>query len=195
MLKAACLIGQERIKKQHRASHSSPLNPSPPPPQYPLRLPMFTTIKILLVLFLALLTFAPAESYSLVPCCPLIDTVDAWYNDKAATEALYGPVSEWDTRLVTDSSRAFQNRADFNEDISNFETGQVTTFYNMFSGASSFNQPIGKWNTGQVTTFDGMFNGASLFNQPIGEWNTEILSSGGCLHWRNQHHGVLPSRA
>ena len=95
----------------------------------------------------------------------------------ARSPQTHGHISNWDTSQVTDMSKLFQNKRDFNDDISNWDTSNVTNMEGMFLNAISFNQPIGAWDTSKVTTMYSMFNGARSFNQPIGEWDTHNVTS------------------
>ena len=91
----------------------------------------------------------------------------------------YGPVSNWDTTLITDMSGLFANKQSFNYDISNWNTSSVTTMENMFSGASIFNKSLATngsgWNVEKVTTMSNMFRDASGFNQDISSWNVSAV--------------------
>ena len=101
--------------------------------------------------------------------------VNLWFDNQAEANATYGHISNWNVSQVTDMSRAFQNRAHFNEDIGNWDTSAVINMTKMFNGASAFNQNIGGWNTSAVTSMNQMFDGAIVFNQPIGDWNVSSL--------------------
>ena len=83
-----------------------------------------------------------------------------------------GDISHWDTSSVDDMSYMFFNADAFNQSIGEWDTSQVENMGSMFFGASAFNQPIGSWDTSQVENMGYMFFGASAFNQPIGDWDT-----------------------
>ena len=57
-------------------------------------------------------------------------------------------------------SGLFENRSDFNEDISGWDVSEVTDMTNMFNGASSFNQDLSGWDVGKVNNFDNIFEEA-----------------------------------
>ena len=83
-------------------------------------------------------------------------------------------ISNWDTSLITNMSKLFENMHTFNDDISQWNTSRVENMDYMFNGAFAFNQPIGVWNTSKVTNTSGMF--AESFNQPIGNWDTSNVT-------------------
>ena len=41
------------------------------------------------------------------PRCAIYDAVSAWYTDRAATEAKYGPIEQWNVEAVTDMHMLF----------------------------------------------------------------------------------------
>ena len=60
-------------------------------------------------------------------------------NTKRATIAKYGHIKDWNVTRVTNMSRLFANKRNFNEDISTWDVSNVTTMEYMFHKASSFN--------------------------------------------------------
>lgn len=86
-------------------------------------------------------------------------------------------ISNWDTSLITNMSKLFENMHTFNDDISQWNTSRVENMDSMFIGAFAFNQPIGVWNTSKVTNTSGMFHQAESFNQPIGNWDTSNVKN------------------
>jgi len=97
--------------------------------------------------------------------------VEACCDDPVSGEQKYGHIRDWIVDQVTNMTKLFQGKRDFNENISRWNVGQVKSMDYMFVNASSFNQDVGQWNVGQVETMRGMFQGASSFNQNIGQWN------------------------
>ena len=90
---------------------------------------------------------------------------------------IYGNISNWNTRDVTDMSRMFFGAEAFNEPIGEWEVNDVNDMTGMFNGAEAFNQPIGKWKVDNVKIMNVMFLGALAFNQPIGEWKVDNVTS------------------
>jgi surface protein len=102
--------------------------------------------------------------------------VDEWISDPNLAVTKYGAIESWDTSRVTDMSKLFQDRADFNEDVSNWNTSAVTNMAYVFSGASSFHRDL-LWDTRNVKFMDGIFNFATSFNGDISTWSTASLQS------------------
>ena len=111
------------------------------------------------------------------------EAVKLWLSDRAAADAKYGHIKDWDTSAVTDMKELFcasdqlcsySNTAavSFNEDISKWDTSGVTTTSRMFRYASAFNRDIGGWAVHSVTDMSYMFHEASAFDQDIGAWDT-----------------------
>ena len=76
-------------------------------------------------------------------------------------------MSNWDTSLVTNMSSAFENKANFNGDISRWDTSNVIFMDKLFLNASAFNKPLAFWKTGKVLTMERMFEGASAFDRDV----------------------------
>ncbi len=142
-----------------------------------------------------------------IPLQPLTDAnfqdaINLWFSAEANATALYGHISDWNVSAVTDMSKAFKDRANFNKDISGWDVSNVTNMNSMFLGARSFNQPIGNWDVSRVsnmawmlhqsrsfnqsigswdvssvTNLSGMFNSADAFNKPIGDWNVSSVNN------------------
>ncbi len=81
------------------------------------------------------------------------------------------------TSLITDMSNLFENKANFNGDISKWDVSKVTNMSSMFAGATSFNQDISGWNVSKVTNMSSMFAGATSFNQDISGWNVSNVTN------------------
>ena len=125
---------------------------------------------------------SPAPTTTLVPTVtpaptgtPLVaddgtirTAVARWLADRTAAEAMYGPISRWETGEVTDMSNVFGDAWSFNDDIGAWDTSGVTSMNSMFYGASSFNHDVGGWAVDCVTDMEAMFWYASSFNQTLG---------------------------
>ena len=48
-----------------------------------------------------------------------------WFEDPAAAKAKYGPIASWETSEITNMRWLFEDKEDFNEDISRWEVGRV----------------------------------------------------------------------
>ena len=107
----------------------------------------------------------------------LKDAVDLWCDDEEQARLVYGDINEWDVSQVTNMSRLFLRKKNFNSNIGNWNTSSVNDMQAMFREAISFNQDIGNWNTSSVTNMGNMFSGASVFNQDIGNWNTSMVTT------------------
>jgi surface protein len=89
----------------------------------------------------------------------------------------YGPMRDWDVSTVTNMQEAFQDKSDFNGDISSWNLSSVTNMSGMFNQATSFNQDISNWDVGSVTNMSGMFYQATSFNQDIGSWDVSSVTN------------------
>ena len=96
--------------------------------------------------------------------------------DGMCSDSEYGAMPDWDVSQVTDMSRAFIDKTDFNGDISNWNVSNVTTMNSMFYNAEKFNQPLNNWDVSNVTYMWYMFYEASSFNQPLNNWNVSNVT-------------------
>ena len=80
----------------------------------------------------------------------LKEAVDLWCDDKEEALSRYGHISIWDTILITDMSKLFYGKKDFNDNINNWNVSNVTKMINMFGQAKSFNQPLDLWDVSSV---------------------------------------------
>ena len=99
--------------------------------------------------------------------------IDEWI---ATGRSTFGHTSEWDVSRADDFSHLFENRNDFNDDVSSWTTRQVTCMRKMFANAGSFNADISRWDTGRVTAMGSVFAGSS-FNQDISSWNASSTAA------------------
>ena len=102
--------------------------------------------------------------------------VKEWLSDRAASEAKYGHISNWDTSQVTDMSRLFSNATDFNQPLNDWDVSNVTDMSQMFYEATAFNQPLNDWDVSGVTNMINMFTRALAFNQPLNDWDVSNYS-------------------
>jgi len=84
----------------------------------------------------------------------------------------YGKIQDWDVSQVTNMSRAFEDKINFNGDISAWDTSSVTKMSLMFNKARAFNQSLNNWDVSNVvgSDFNFMFYEADVFNQPLSNW-------------------------
>lgn len=121
--------------------------------------------------------FRPADQ------AELQTAVDLWCSNRASAMATYGFIGDWDTSLITDMTRLFFYKGDFNDDISAWITSSVTTMRQMFEGASSFNQPLQNWDVTSVTDMRWMFFYASSFNNPLQNWDVTSVTTMFAMFW------------
>ena len=84
---------------------------------------------------------------------------------------------------VTDMSGLFQDKADFNHDISDWEVRNVRDMSNMFAGAVKFNQPLYKWKISADCNRKNMFAGATLYHELKAMTPVETLEC--CMYRKN----------
>ena len=67
--------------------------------------------------------------------------VDFYTNDYTHSETYnkYFHISLWDTSLITDMSKLFYQKKDFNENINVWDVSQVTNMESMFQECNNFN--------------------------------------------------------
>ena len=121
-----------------------------------------------------------------VSLVPLTDqnfnnAIDLWFTNQQEANSTFGHICDWNTSAITQMVKAFENRTNFNEDISAWDVSKVTSMNNMFANATAFNQPIGLWDLSSLETMWGMFKGATSFNQPIGNWDVSGVMDMGWL--------------
>jgi len=90
------------------------------------------------------------------------------YEKDGACEALHygGRIGDWDVSRVSNFTRAFIDRAEFNADLSRWNTSSATSFDEMFKNAAAFNGDVSKWKTKSATaTKDDMFTNAVAFKR------------------------------
>jgi len=77
---------------------------------------------------------------------------------------------DWDVSRMTDMTRLFKDRTEFNQDISRWDTSSVTSFKETFRNASSFNQDLSGWGLSPGVDFTATFLDAGAFAQPVWTW-------------------------
>ena len=77
------------------------------------------------------------------------DAINMWLHAKPLCINLYGHISKWNTKYITNMDYIFSNST-FNDDISNWNVSNVTSMKNMFSCNYNFNYDISKWNVSNV---------------------------------------------
>ena len=125
----------------------------------------------------------------------IIDCLQKDSNGKC-TASKYGPMRYWDVSQVTDMSYAFNDKIDFNGDISNWNVSNVTNMRFMFGDAKAFNQNIntkevttvnGKtytaWDVSKVKDMYGIFYKAEKFNQPLHNWDVSNVEDMGPMFY------------
>ena len=87
----------------------------------------------------------------------LDEAIDLWFENKDEAIEKYGIIGTWNISLITDMSKLFYDREDFNEDISDWDVSNVTNMSKMFNACYEFNQPLNNWDVRNVTDMDFMF--------------------------------------
>jgi surface protein len=80
-------------------------------------------------------------------------------------------ISGWDVSSVGDMGLMFHRATSFNQDLSKWDVSNVTDMRGMFAGATSFNQDISNWDVSNVRNMYMMFAGATSFNQDLSKWD------------------------
>ncbi len=103
--------------------------------------------------------------------------VNRWCNNEPAATRQFGHISDWNTSHVTDMSKLFYKRDEFNDNIDQWDVSNVIDMSDLFANANSFNQPLNSWNVCNVIDMSGMFHDAVRFNRPLDRWNTENVTN------------------
>lgn len=149
-------------------------------------------------------TFARMEQLSQRPVRPTNATIhqliDTYLTAPPHARADFVPIGEWDTSAVTNMSKLFLSRFDFDESINAWDVSNVTDMSRMFRNAYSFNQPLNRWNTAAVTNMNNMFSGAEAFNQDIHSWDVSrvtdmarMFAHAESFHQPIQHWRIAPT--
>jgi len=111
------------------------------------------------------------ESFTALTDLTIRNAVITWTINSTNATLIYGPISQWNTSLVTSMVSLFSNLESFDEDLSQWDTSRVTSLNSMFRGAKSFNHDLSLWDTSKVEDLSSMFYAASSFNGDISLWN------------------------
>jgi len=103
----------------------------------------------------------PLSSPSLPSRPPLTDNVirkavNFYLDEPGVAQKILGPISSWNTSLVTDFDALFYNADEFNEDLSRWDTSSASSMTLMFFGAASFEQSL-CWTVSNDTDVTEMF--------------------------------------
>ena len=86
-------------------------------------------------------------------------------------------ISSWDTSSVTDMYRMFANAKNFNSDLSDWDTLNVTSMRMMFEDATNFNSDLSRWDVSNVTDMAHMFIYAKNFNSDLSDWDVSKVTN------------------
>ena len=103
----------------------------------------FYTSKLLHLIVVLATSVNHANAFSPVPGPLLKATVDKWFNDPTGTEAIYGPMEEWNIAAVTSFYTAFYYRDTFAPGptftLEKWDTSNVVDTRHMFGNCLAFN--------------------------------------------------------
>ena len=99
------------------------------------------------------------------------DTIKLWFKNKESCKFKYGHISYWNTKKVTDMSKAFYGKTNFNEYISNWNVSNVKNMNSMFYRTDNFNSDLSRWNVSNVKDMKYMFCCTKSFNSDLSNWN------------------------
>ena len=94
-------------------------------------------------------------------------------------------ISSWDISNVTTLEKIFELCESFNQNIEIWDTQNVENFLMAFAGASSFNKPLNGWNLSNAKSILGMFYNATSFNQDLNKWDVSKVESMGYLFYNS----------
>ena len=103
--------------------------------------------------------------------------VNLWCEDKTKAYKLFGHISFWDTKQVTNMYKLFFSKFNFNSVISSWDVSNVTDMHSMFNEAKSFNQTLNNWDVSNVTDMRDMFRETYKFNQPLDNWDVSNVTN------------------
>ena len=85
------------------------------------------------------------------------EVVNLWFDSQDQCEIRFGPIEYWNTSTITDMSRLFSGRTNFNSDISRWNVRSVVRMSGMFYGATDFNSNLSNWNVSNAKKMYYMF--------------------------------------
>ena len=142
-----------------------------------------------LILLSALLIFACGFGQTPITDANFSQAIETCLSTHPVTgmcsDSEYGSMPNWDVSNVTDMRNSFEDRQQFNADISSWDVSSVIYFQWMFYNASSFNQNIINWVTSSAIDMGGMFSKANSFNQDIDAWDTSSVITMGFMFYEN----------
>ena len=69
----------------------------------------------------------------------------------------YPILNDWDVSLISDFQRVFENKRNFNQDISGWNMSNAVTAREMFENCRVFNQDLTGWDVSKIENFSYMF--------------------------------------
>ena len=93
--------------------------------------------------------------------------VNRWFNNKKQFKENYNSLNLLDTRRVTNMSRLFKDKHDFNEYIGGWDLINVTNIDDMFNGASSYDQIMSFWDVYSVKYMSRFLKNAKSYRTCI----------------------------
>jgi len=107
-------------------------------------------------------------------CTTGITDMSSFFEDKTEFNQ---NISSWDLSNVIDMSRMFDSARSFNQPLNNWDVSNVINMQAMFILADSFNKPLNNWNVSNVTNMRSLFRIAEAFNQPLNDWDVSSVDS------------------
>ena len=110
-----------------------------------------------------------------------IDAGGKW--QQSHPDPIYGDPEIWAVSRLTNMSKGFSNKDDFNLNLSLWDTANVQDMSELFSCENNYgifnnngNKNINNWDVANVSTMRDMFRSQQLFTQPLDKWNTSRVT-------------------